>query len=153
VKRASVLLLVLGLLLSGSRPAAAQFVTLSMTASPGTMTINSIPAAGSQPNTITDAGTSYRMTSFLAPQKKLTAQLSSAMPPGVTLTATFNAAGGGSTSTGVTALDAIARDMVVNIGTVFGSTQTITYVLSATVAAGVIPIQTRTVTITVLNYP
>ena len=56
-------------------------------------------------------------------------------------------------SSGAVALDVTTRDMVTNITTVFNSTQTITYVLSATVAAGVIPIQTRTVTITVLNYP
>ena len=153
MKLASTLLLVLGLLLTGSRPATAQFTSLSVTASPATMTISTIPFAGQQPNSITDASTSYRLTSLFAGQKKLTAQLNAAMPAGVTLKATFIAAGGGSTSNGAITLDATARDMVVNIGNVFSSTQTITYVLSAIVTAGVIPLQSRTVTITLANFP
>jgi len=130
----------------------AQIVTLSVTASPGPLLINSAPAAGMQPSSDTDASTSYRLTSLFAPDKKITAQLNAPMPFGVTLTATFAAAGGG-TSTGAIALDATARNMVVNIGTSLFSTSLITYVLSATVAAGVVPSQTRTVTLTVLNYP
>ena len=150
--RASLLLLTLGLLSVNSRPAVAQIVTLSVTASPGPLLINSAPAAGMQPSSDTDASTSYRLTSLFAPDKKITAQLNAPMPFGVTLTATFAAAGGG-TSTGAIALDATARNMVVNIGTSLFSTSLITYVLSATVAAGVVPSQTRTVTLTVLNYP
>jgi hypothetical protein len=152
VIRASLLLLTLGLLSVNSRPAVAQIVTLSVTASPGPLLINSAPAAGMQPSSDTDASTSYRLTSLFAPDKKITAQLNAPMPFGVTLTATFAAAGGG-TSTGAIALDATARNMVVNIGTSLFSTSLITYVLSATVAAGVVPSQTRTVTLTVLNYP
>ncbi len=150
--RASVLLLTLGLLLNGSRPAVAQFVTLTVTASPGAMNIVSVAAAGSQPTSVTDASTSYRVTSLFAPQKKITAQLNAPMPPGMALTATYAATGGG-TSNGPVALDATARNMVINIGPAFGANGAITYVLSATVAAGVVPSQTRTVTLTILNYP
>jgi hypothetical protein len=152
VTRANVLLLTFGLLLSSSRPAVAQIVTLAVTASPGAMLINSAPAAGSQPSSATDASTSYRLTSLFAPAKKITAQLNAPMPPGVTLTATFAAAGGG-TSSGPVALDATARNMVINIGSSLLSTNLITYVLSATVTAGVVPSQSRTVTLTILNYP
>lgn len=150
--RAIALLLTLGLLCLRSRPAVAQFVTLSVTASPGAMTITSAPAAGSQPSSRTDASTSYRVTSLFAPQKKITAQLNAPMPAGMTLTATYAAAGGG-TSSGPVALDATARNMVINIGAALGGTGAITYVLSATVAAGVVPTQNRTVTLTILNYP
>ena len=150
--RASVLLLTLGLLLNGSRPAVAQFVTLTVTASPGAMNIVSVAAAGSQPTFVTDATTSYRVTSLFAPQKKITAQLNAPMPVGMALTATYAATGGG-TSSGPVALDATARNMVINIGAAFGANGAITYVLSATVVAGVVPTQARTVTLTILNYP
>ena len=152
MNRSAALLLTVGLLLIDSRPIVAQFVTLSVTASPATMTINSVAAAGLQPAAKTDATTSYKVTSFLAPQKKITAQLNAPMPVGMTLTATYAALGGG-TSSGPVALDATARNMVTNIGTVFGGTAAITYALSATVAAGVVASQTRTVTLTILNYP
>ncbi|MEO5815564.1 MAG: hypothetical protein ABIT20_09825 [Gemmatimonadaceae bacterium] len=152
MSRATVLLLTLGLLSFDSRPAVAQFVTFTVTASPGAMIINAVPAAGSQPSSDTDASTSYRYTSLFAPRKKITAQLNAPMPTGMTLTATFAAAGGG-TSTGPIALDATARNMVISMGAALGSTSAITYVLSATVAAGVVASQTRTVTLTLLNYP
>jgi hypothetical protein len=152
MNRASILLLVLGLLSFVSRPATAQYVSLQITTSPSAMVINSVPAAGMQPSSKTDASTSYRLTSLLAPDKKITAHLNAPMPTGMTLTATLAAAGGG-TSTGPIALDATARNMVVNIGSALFSTSTITYVLSATVAAGVVPSQSRTVTFTILNYP
>lgn len=151
--RATALLLTIGLLSINSRPVVAQgFVTLSVTASPGAMIINSVAAPGLQPSSKTDATTSYRVTSLFAPQKKITAQLDVPMPAGTTLTATYAALGGG-TSSGPVALDATARDMVINIGAAFGGTAAITYVFSATVAAGVVPSQTRTVTLTILNYP
>ncbi|MEO8337494.1 MAG: hypothetical protein ABI664_21135 [bacterium] len=152
MNRAIVLLLTVGLLSMHSSPAAAQIVTLSVTASPAAMTINSVLAAGSQPTSRTDASTSYRLTSLFAPDKKITAQLNSPMPTGMTLTANLAAAGGG-TSNGAIALDATARDMVIEIGAALFSTSTIAYVLSATVAAGVVPSQSRTVALTILSYP
>ncbi|MEP6732484.1 MAG: hypothetical protein ABJE10_17695 [bacterium] len=151
MSRATALLLVIGLLLIGSRPATGQFVTLSVTASPGSMTINSA-VAGSQPVSKSDNSTSYKLTSILAPAQKITAHLNAAMPVGTTLTGNFAAVGGGA-STGAVVLDLTPRNMVNNIGFTFGSSGTITYVFSATVAAGVVPLQSRTVTITVSNYP
>jgi hypothetical protein len=152
VSHSAALLLATGLLSFNSRPMVAQIVTLAVTASPGTMVISSAPAAGAQPSSVTDASTSYRLTSFLAPQKKITAQLNALMPAGMTLAATFAAAGGG-TSNGSVVLNTTARDMVINIGTALFSTNAITYVLSATVAAGVVASQSRTVTLTIVNYP
>jgi hypothetical protein len=153
VTRTIALLLTLGLLSLDSRPAVAQIVTFTVTpTTPLSMIITGVPAAGSQPTPITNTASAYHYTSLFAPAKKITAQLNSPMPTGVTLTATFAAAGGG-TSTGPIALDATPRNMVINMGAALGSAGAITYVLSATVAAGVVPSQSRTVTLTLLNYP
>jgi hypothetical protein len=152
VRLASILLLVLGLLPLGSRPAAAQFLGLTVSGSPATMTINSVTAAGQQPTPKVDASTTYKVLVFLAPAKKITARLNANMPAGVTLTAQLGAPGG-ATSNGAIALDVTSRDLVTNISNAFNSTQTITYTLSATVFAGVVPLQSRTVTLTLVNYP
>ena len=153
MSRTIVLLLTLGLLSLDSRSAVAQIVTFSVTpTTPISMNITSVPAAGSQPTSITNTATAYKYLSLFAPDKKITAQLNAPMPTGMTLTATYAAAGGG-TSVGPVVLDATARNMVVNMGAALGGNTTITYVLSATVAAGVVPLQTRTVTLTLLNYP
>ena len=143
----------LGLLLISSQPTTGQgFNGLSVTASPATMTISTVPLAGQQPTPVTDATTSYRVTTLFGGAKKITARLNAATPAGVTLTGTFTAPAG-ATSNGPVNLDVTARDVVTNINAVFNSTQTITYKLSATVAAGVVPLQSRTVTLTLVNFP
>ena len=73
------------------------------------------------------------------------------MPTGVTLTMTLDPPIG-ATGMGPVVLDAIARDMVVNI-TGVNSTHAITYQLTATVAAGVVMPGSVTVTFTLDNYP
>jgi hypothetical protein len=50
-------------------------------------------------------------------------------------------------------LDATARSVEINIAKDKGTTLGITYVFTATVAAGVVPSQTRTVTLTMSSYP
>ena len=74
------------------------------------------------------------------------------MPAGTTITLQMGASAG-ATSLGPVTLDMTSRDIVVNIDRENGSTFPITYVFSATVAAGVIPSQTRTVTFTMASYP
>ena len=75
------------------------------------------------------------------------------MPAGTILTATL-AAPSGATSLGAVSLDTTPRDVVVNIAGINpGTSQGITYGFSATVAAGVIASQTRTVTLTLANFP
>ena len=145
------LLLVLGLLLVGSRPMTAQIVGFTVSGNPAAMTITGVPAAGSQPNSIVNTATTYRITTLFAPRKKITASLNAPMPASTTLLATFAATGGG-TSNGPVALDATTRDLVVNIGTTFNTTGAITYTFSATVAAGVLS-SNRIVTLTLVNYP
>jgi hypothetical protein len=83
--------------------------------------------------------------------KKITAQIGSNMPANVTLTITLAVAAGLGTSVGPVNLDITTRDVVTNITGNY--TAGITYLLSATPAAGVITTQTRVVTLTILNWP
>jgi len=71
------------------------------------------------------------------------------MPAGVVLTVTL-VPPTGATSMGPVVLDAIARDVVVNI-TGVNSTHAITYQLNATVAAGVIAPSSVTVTFSLID--
>jgi hypothetical protein len=126
--------------------------SLSVSGSPGAMVVNSA-VAGSAPTAVSDATTTYTIGTKNS-KDGITAQLDSAMPTGVTLTATMAACGSG-TSYGPIALDNTARDLVHGIKTSGNATCTaaITYQLSATVAAGVVGIQTRTVTLTEIALP
>jgi len=107
--------------------------------------------AGSAPTGVSNVATTYDVRVGTGSVKKITARLSAPMPTGVTLTMTL-APPIGATSMGPVVLDAIARDMVVNI-TGVNSTHAITYQLNATVAAGVIMPSSVTVTFTLDNYP
>lgn len=126
--------------------------SLSVSGSPAAMAVNSA-VAGSPPTSVSDATTTYTIGTHGA-KDGVTAQLNTVMPTGVTLTATMAACGGG-TSYGPVALDNTARNLVHGIKTSGSGTCTaaITYQLSATVAAGVVPIQTRTVTLTEIALP
>jgi hypothetical protein len=70
----------------------------------------------------------------------------------MTLTVTMTAPTG-ATSMGAVTLDATARDLVGNITNTANETEQITYVLSATAAAGVVTAQSRTVTFTIASWP
>lgn len=144
-----VLLVASALLVRGSGPAHAQ--TLSVSGSPATLTISSA-TAGSQPATLTNNATTYTVSALPLLPKKITAQINTNMPAGVTLTVLL-VAPSGATNAGRVALDNIARDVVSNITNALPQARTIEYQLSATVSAGVIPSSTRTVTFTLLNYP
>lgn len=141
---------VVALLLLGSRALRAQTVTVS--GNPGLLGI-SAAVAGSQPTAVTNGSTTYTVTTP-APNRtyKVTAQLNAAMPNGVTLTASF-AAPPGATSLGPVALGLTALDVVTGIPRNTNSTRSITYQLSATAAAGVIPLSSRTVTLTIVRFP
>jgi hypothetical protein len=72
------------------------------------------------------------------------------MPAGVTLTITLAASRG--VSAGAVTLSTVAQNVVTGVtARMFG--QVITYTLSATAAAGVVPLQTRIVTLTQINTP
>lgn len=125
--------------------------TLGVSGNPSTMTVSGA-VAGSQPLTITNNGTTYSVSALLIQPKKITAQININMPTGVTLTILL-AAPSGATSAGRVALDNVPRDVVTNITNTLPQARAVEYQLTATVAAGVIPTTTRTVTLTLVNYP
>lgn len=138
----------------GIRAVGAQATSLTVSGNPGLLRI-SAAVAGGQPVSVTNATTSYTMSTPLNPKNrvyKITAELDAAMPVGTTLEATF-APPPGATSYGAVALDVTARDVVTNIANDLTSTRGITYRFSATAAAGVIPVTSRTVTITITRGP
>jgi len=138
------------LLLISGRAVVAQ--TISVSGVPGLLRINAA-IAGSEPISVSTGSTYTVVTPNPANRTyKITAQINTLMPTEVTLTATLAAPAGG-TSVGPVALDVTARDMVTGIPRNTNSTQAITYQLSATAAAGVIPSSTRIVTFTVLKFP
>lgn len=126
--------------------------TLNVSGNPGLLRISSA-VAGAEPISVSNAATTYTVTTG-NPNRlhRVMARLSAPMPLGVTLTATL-AAPPGATSLGPVALDGTDRDVVTNIPRRTTATQSITYTLSATVAAGVIPNSSRTVTLTIVQQP
>lgn len=121
---------------------------ISVSDNPEVMTIDSA-TAGSQPDAVTNTGTTYSITTN-GTDKKITAALDSDMPAGVTLKMTL-AAPTGAESNGAVALDDTAKNMVTGISTLAESGKTITYELSALVTAGVLSSNTRTVTLTIAD--
>jgi hypothetical protein len=122
---------------------------LSVSGNPGALTVNAA-TAGSQPDAVTDATSSYAITTN-GTNKKITAALDTAMPAGVTLSLTATAPTVGS-SPGKVALSASAADVVTGITQVAdGDGNTLTYELAATVAAGVVESASKTVTLTISN--
>ena len=150
--------LVLGVSISLAAPAMAgnsdnQSVTfavnevneMGVSGNPAALTI-STATAGSEPDDATDSTTTYAITTN-ATGKKITGAIDSAMPADVTLRVNLAAPTGGS-SAGATALSTTAADLVTGVTKVAEGSKTITYTLSATVAAGVVASATRTVTLT-----
>jgi hypothetical protein len=142
-----------GLLCIGSIAGAQAANTITVSGSPAAMTITTAAAAGFGPTSVSNVLTTYtaKAKKATAPQK-VTAQLDAVMPPGVTLTIDMVPTTGG-VDFGVITLDATARDVIGNMTNTTNETHGITYTLSATVAAGVITSQSRTVTLTLTAYP
>ncbi|HEY5060338.1 MAG TPA: hypothetical protein VII52_02330 [Gemmatimonadaceae bacterium] len=107
--------------------------------------------AGAAPTAATNAVTTYTTKTLLG-AKKITAQLNSNMPAGMTLQVQF-AAVPGSTSAGVVTLSTIAQAVVNNITNITNKTAGITYTVNATPAAGVVASTTRRVTLTLAAFP
>lgn len=117
---------------------------IAFTGSPS-LVINTA-TAGSGPASASASAT-YAITTNET-NRKVTAELGSAMPAGVTLSVSL-AAPAGATSAGAVSLDTNAQDVVTGVSTVSASGLNVTYTLSATAAAGVVPSGTRTVTYTI----
>lgn len=119
---------------------------LSVSSPTVSLTVNAA-TAGSAPTAASDSSTSYAITTNES-NRKITGILNTAMPSGVSLSASL-AAPTGATSVGPVALTGTAQDLVTGISTLNESGKVITYNLSATSAAGVVPSASKTVTLTV----
>jgi hypothetical protein len=105
---------------------------------------------GGAPTSVTATST-WSVTTNGA-NKKLTASINSAMDAGLTLSLTA-AAPSGATSAGSKTLSTSTTDLVTGISGVAASNLTLTYELAATLAAGIVPSSTRTVTFTLVTGP
>lgn len=120
---------------------------IDVAAGPVSLTVNTA-AAGSQPTAAT-APSSYAITTNAGTDsKKITADLDTAMPAGVTLQVNVAAPSVGSTSLGTVTLTASAVDVVTGIEAVAASGVAINYTLSTTVAASPVT-DSRVVTYTI----
>jgi hypothetical protein len=118
---------------------------ISVSGDPGNLVVNSA-TAGSEPDEDTDNTTTWAITTNQT-ARKMTGAIDSNMPANVTLEINLTAPTGGS-SAGDVSLSTSDADLVTSIETVAESGLTITYTLSATVAAGVVTQAQKTVTLT-----
>jgi hypothetical protein len=121
---------------------------MSVSGNPGALTV-STATAGSEPDDATDNSTTYAVTTN-GTNKKITGAINSAMPANTTLQVNLTAPTGGS-SAGAVTLTTTAADLVTGITQQAESGLTVTYTLSATVSAGVVASDTRTVTLTLTS--
>jgi hypothetical protein len=110
------------------------------------------PAAGAEPLPVTDNTTTYTVSVLPSQPQKITAQISANMPQGVTLTLSLAPPTGARTA-GAVVLDNVPRDVVNGMTNTSPESHAITYQLTATVSAGVVSPDTRTVTLTLVNDP
>jgi hypothetical protein len=121
---------------------------VSVSGNPADLVVNTA-TAGSEPNDDTDNTTTWAVTTNES-NKKMTGSIDSNMPANVTLQVNLTAPTGG-TSQGDVSLTTGDADLVTGVATVAESALGITYTLSATVAAGVVAQDTRTVTLTLTD--
>lgn len=116
------------------------------------MTVNAA-TAGSAPTAAVNAATTYFVKAKNpAGAQKITASINAPMPTGTTLALTLGTPPS-AVSMGTVNLDTTTRDIMISIDHENGSTYGITYTFTATIAAGVVPAQSRTVTLTLTSYP
>ena len=124
---------------------------LSVSGNPAAFIVNTA-TAGSEPDGVEEAGTtSYAITTNCATDaKKITAAIDSNMPTGLELEIGLSPPAGAETLQ-QTVLSTVAQDVITGIDAVASSGHDINYQLTPTVAAGVVPSSTRTVTLTLTN--
>jgi len=123
---------------------------ISASGNPGPLVVDAA-TAGSQPVADADNTTTWAVTTN-GSNKKMTGAINTNMPANTTLQVNLGAPTGGSSSGNVT-LSATAANLVTGISTVVQSGLSITYTLSATVAAGVVSQAQKTVTLTLTDGP
>ncbi len=127
---------------------------LTVSGSPASPMKITTATAGFPPNSAIDATTTYSVKAkFSTSPQKILASISSVMPPGMTLTVDLVAPSTPATSNGAVALGTSPLQVVGDITNTVLETNTITYTLSATAAAGVVTSQSRIVTFTLLAWP
>jgi len=120
---------------------------IAVSASPVSLIINTA-GAGSEPSSVMDATTTYAITTNGGiNSRKITAQLDSDMPAGLTLCITLAPPTGADAMISDVVLSMTPADVVGCINSVAQSELTITYTLSTNVAVGVVNPATRTITL------
>jgi hypothetical protein len=124
--------------------------TLTVSGNPGTMTV-STAVAGNAPDPVTEGSTTYTLVDVTT-VSRITARVDAPLPTGVVLKVTL-AAPTGAVSSGAVSLSTVEQDVVrlIPIGSYSGLA--ITYQLSATSAAGVLPLTGPVVTFTAKSDP
>lgn len=126
----------------------------SVSGNPAALVI-STATAGAEPDNATDSSTTYALTvndnAGTPVTNKITAAINSNMPANVTLSVNLTAPTSSGTSAGSTSLSTAAANAVTGIGTEAQSGIAIAYTLAATVGAGVLASDTRTVTFTLTD--
>jgi hypothetical protein len=118
---------------------------IAVTGSPSLIITTAV--AGDAPTSVTAAG-SYAITTNQS-NRKITASLNTDMPSGVTLSVALTAPAGASAPASPVVLTTSAQDVVTGVSLLNAPALSITYTLSATSAAGVVPSSSKTVTYTV----
>jgi hypothetical protein len=146
---------VLGLMVGMAAAAGAQTQTVnfevkpinqfSITSTAVTLTITTA-TAGSDPSPVSDATSVWAITTNQT-GAKISANIPTDMPAGVTLGVSL-AGPAGATSTAKNLASGAAQDLVTGITKLKATGLAVTYTLSATAAAGVIPADSRVVTYT-----
>jgi hypothetical protein len=144
MNRPQISILLIGLLLAVSQAAAAQLGTV------GPLAVTTA-VAGSQPVPVI-GNSAYSGTVAFTGQMRIVCSLNANMPTGTTMAVRLTAPSGG-TSLGDVIVDVTSRNLVVAVTPVFLTNVTIRYTFTPTVAAGVLPLTTRTATYTLLTYP
>jgi hypothetical protein len=121
---------------------------IALTGAPPALTIDTA-TAGAAPAAVTADGGSYAITTN-GSDRKITAALATAMPPGVTLSMVMDAPATG-TSVGWQALGPTPTEMVTGIARVAETGLAVRYRLTATVDAGILSARTETVTVTLAD--
>ena len=139
------------LLLFGGRSARAQFTILTVGAPPAAMNITT-GTPGSSVYTVVATSTYFVKAKNPAGSQKIIAQLDAPMPPNTSLTLELGIPPSAITM-GAVALDVTPQDLMVSVDKENGHTYSLTYTFIANIAAGIIPSQSRVVTLTMMDYP
>ena len=128
-------------------PCIAHAKSITVSGNPQTLTVCQA-TAGSQPNSVTDSSTTYSVQVSKNTIASISGYINSAVPSNTTLSVTL-AAPKNATSIPSVSLSTTPQVLVSNIQSGNYKNLTITYQFLATVAAGVVSLSSRTLTLTI----